>query len=189
MGDQIYSDYPTTRSVLERHYEEILKHDLREWPAQSLPRLLLDSIARTSDQILRSIRPATTLACVSRSSLNSRVASKEGRNHGRTRRRFTTNATLAPSSSAAASGRSRQPVLDGHIRALLQAANQAPGYNQQSWWFIVVRQKAVCTGTRARHKSQAHQLYRMAALIYQLPYIRGQHGDPSGNRPVERRTG
>lgn len=72
-----------------------------------------------------------------------------------------------------------QPVPDGHIKAILRAANQAPSaHNQQSWRFIVVRgerkkelAKAV-TSRAAPFPRPASTLLRMAALsIISAPVV------------------
>jgi nitroreductase len=72
-----------------------------------------------------------------------------------------------------------QPVPDGHIKALLHAANQAPSaHNQQSWRFIVVRgdsKKALgklVTSQAAQIPKPASALLRMAALsILSAPVV------------------
>jgi nitroreductase len=74
-----------------------------------------------------------------------------------------------------------QPVSDSHIKALLQAANQAPSaHNQQSWRFIVIRgeSKKLLAKLVTAHATQiprpASALLRMAALsIISAPVVIG----------------
>jgi nitroreductase len=64
-----------------------------------------------------------------------------------------------------------EPVSDSHIKALLQAANQAPSaHNQQSWRFIVIRGEKrkslakLVTAQATQIPRPASALLRMAAL-------------------------
>jgi nitroreductase len=72
-----------------------------------------------------------------------------------------------------------QPVPDGHIKTLLQAANQAPSaHNQQSWRFIVVGGESkrllakLVTAQATQIPRPASALLRMAALsIISAPVV------------------